>query len=366
MDFTYRARAPQLDEDDLAELDADLAEFHQHKKIFESKGVFNSKYGFNGIAKLHILRHYPHLTREMGTPDNYSTEGPERLHIDYVKQPYARTNGVDPEPQMTVRLQQQDAWDFLRHELEAEGVIEKRRRRARPEEEPIDVEYTDGSEVEDPEEDSDEIDSDGEIEDSGKGHSGGLWVASVRDGQALEHAKEREIYQFRPSLYIAKEPTFPKVLGSDIIRRHHAPSFIDTVTDYVRQFDQNPAFHLDEHAIFGVWSRYSLHHPFLPFAPLVGRNVDLVRASPAIHNSRGRVTQQAFFDTVLIDEFPHLNGLLRYRAARVRVIFRLPRFCHHHFPDPLAFVELFNMFNPAISPLHRLTTVDPLIRCGQR
>jgi hypothetical protein len=50
----------------------------------------------------------------------------------------------------------------------------------------------------------------------------------------------------------------------------------------------------------------------------------------------------------------------------VRVIFRLPRFCHHRFPNPLVFVELFNKFSPNISPLHRLAIVDPLISHGQR
>jgi hypothetical protein len=164
-----------LDEDDLAELQADLGEFHEQKGIFETKGVHKSRYRFNGILKLHILRHYMPLICEMGTPDNYSTEGPEHLHIDYVKEPYARTNRVEPEQQMTIRLEQQEAWDILQYELEAEGIIEKRWRQVQVEEEPIDDEDI-----------VDEVDSEGEIDEIITGDTcndigRGLWVAGVND-----------------------------------------------------------------------------------------------------------------------------------------------------------------------------------------
>lgn len=104
MDFLYRAQMPQLDEDDLAALDDDLREFHEVKNVFVQHDVHTSKYGFNNIAKLHILRHYTHFTREMGTPDGYTTETPERLHKDYIKFSYLASNGVVPEPQMITNL----------------------------------------------------------------------------------------------------------------------------------------------------------------------------------------------------------------------------------------------------------------------
>lgn len=55
-----------------------------------------------------------------------------------------------------------------------------------------------------------------------------------------------------------------------------------------------------------------------------------------------------------------------YRAARIRVIFRLPRFCLKIISEPLAFVELFEPFNPNVSAVHRLVTVEPLFRRGKR
>lgn len=55
-----------------------------------------------------------------------------------------------------------------------------------------------------------------------------------------------------------------------------------------------------------------------------------------------------------------------YRAARVRVIFKLPTFCHDVCSDILAFVKLFDPFDPSVSADHRLATTRPTIRNGVR
>jgi hypothetical protein len=113
MDFIYRARLPQLDEDDLTALDADLEEFHQVKQVFIMEGAQTSRYSFNNISKLHVIRHYSHVTREMGSPDGFTTETPERLHKDYVKASYHASNRIVPEPQMLTHLRRQEAWQIL-------------------------------------------------------------------------------------------------------------------------------------------------------------------------------------------------------------------------------------------------------------
>lgn len=315
MDFTYRARMPQLDEDDLLELDMDLAEFHQNKDIFRVKRAHESTFGFNGISKLHILRHYTHLIREMGTPDNFSTDTPERLHIDCVKEPYELSSHVDPEPQMATCLERREGWDRLRYELEDDGVIEKRKRRARAEEEPIDDGATTREEDNYFDEGDEEYGEDGKrAGDIRKGTGRGLWVLDKGNdqprGQLQLRAKESEVFQFVPQFHMALRPTFLRVLGYEIIRDHYH-RFVELATDYVSQADPNLAFRIDERSKFGVWSRFSITHDYLPFAPLVGRQVDLVRASPAYINSRGRVTKPAYFDTVLLDEFSEHQGLLR-------------------------------------------------------
>ncbi|KAF8601984.1 hypothetical protein BDV93DRAFT_445066, partial [Ceratobasidium sp. AG-I] len=126
IDFLYRSHAPQMDEDDITNIEANLAEFHDYKEIFRQRQVLQTKHGWNGIPKIHMLSHYAHCTREMGTPDGYNTEGPERLHKDYVKFFYPFTSRVDAIPQIIVLLQRQEGWGLLRHELEREGVISAR------------------------------------------------------------------------------------------------------------------------------------------------------------------------------------------------------------------------------------------------
>ena len=107
-----------MDQDDVANMEADLAKFHNYKEIFCQRQVLKTKHGWNGIPKIHMLTHYAHCTREMGTPDGYDTEGPERLHKDYVKFFYPFTSRVNAIPQMVVLLQRQEAWGLLQCKLE--------------------------------------------------------------------------------------------------------------------------------------------------------------------------------------------------------------------------------------------------------
>lgn len=55
-----------------------------------------------------------------------------------------------------------------------------------------------------------------------------------------------------------------------------------------------------------------------------------------------------------------------YRAARVRVIFQLPTFCHKVCSEKLAFVELFDPFDAAVVAEHRLATTRPTKQNGIR
>ncbi|KAG8685045.1 hypothetical protein FRC11_011208, partial [Ceratobasidium sp. 423] len=132
MDFMFRARQPQLNEDDLTCLECDLRDFHATREIFITRGAYAGE-DFNDFSKMHMMGHYPHQIREWGVPDGYNTEGPERLHIEYVKIPFGTTNGVDPEPQMTLYLQRIEALCIRRAELERAGVIDPRKHRYRPE-----------------------------------------------------------------------------------------------------------------------------------------------------------------------------------------------------------------------------------------
>jgi hypothetical protein len=59
-------------------------------------------------------------------------------------------------------------------------------------------------------------------------------------------------------------------------------------------------------------------------------------------------------------------GYEGYRPARVRVIFQLPRFCHEVCAEPLAFIELFDAFDPAVDEQHHLPTTRPTKHRGVR
>jgi hypothetical protein len=188
IDFLYRTRAPQIDEDDIANIEADLSEFHDYKEVFRQQGVLKTKHGWKGIPKFHMLCHYVHSTREMGSPDGYNTEGPEHLHKIYVKFFYPFTSRVNAEPQLIVHLQRQEAWGMLRSELERAGVVSARKVRVRPQDEEIETTY------EDPDDSDDEMDvmeADG-VEAAGEGAGKGEGAGEGKSTGEGESAGEGE------------------------------------------------------------------------------------------------------------------------------------------------------------------------------
>ncbi|KAG9122075.1 hypothetical protein FRC07_001690 [Ceratobasidium sp. 392] len=225
MDFLYRAHLPQIDDDDLEKLEADLVEFHELKEIFVLKRAITSKAGWDGIPKLHMLSHYAFLIQEYGTPDGYSTELSERLHIDYVKIPYRASNKVDPTYQMITHLQRCEAWAMQRHRLEEAGLIEPERRRLRQ-----------GEQDEEEEEDGPTADVLEQDEDEDE-----IREAREHDRVQLTSTRKREPnhtmpeYHPDPTLFIAGRPTRSGVPAREIALRHEAPGFVDAVKRYVSQ-----------------------------------------------------------------------------------------------------------------------------------
>ncbi|KAG9095571.1 hypothetical protein FS749_010202 [Ceratobasidium sp. UAMH 11750] len=289
MDFMYRVRLPQLDDDNLDKLEDDLAEFHELKDIFVSKGGLDTKLGWDGIPKVHMLSHYVFMIREYGTTDGFNTEASERLHIDYVKIPYRASSKVDPVLQMVTWLQRREAWLQQRRKLEEAGLITERRNR-RPGEEEFE---TDGQENNSAEVAEDEEEPDGDMDEE----------EATPLGAKHEQGYNQAEYHPTPTIYHAKRPTKPSVPGREIMLRHEAPGFIAAAKDFVSQLPggEEHARLLSENFRFGVWTRVSLVHDPLPFTPLVGGKTDIVRARPAqIRQGLTRPRPRAF-DTVLIE-----------------------------------------------------------------
>ncbi|KAF8604054.1 hypothetical protein BDV93DRAFT_441394, partial [Ceratobasidium sp. AG-I] len=109
MNFMFRAHGSSLTDTDLTAMENDLATFHRLKGGLVANGLYETSKRFDAIPKLHMLRHYTHSIRQLGTPDGYNTEAPEHLHIEFAKVPWRASNKVKPLPQMVKYVQRQEA-----------------------------------------------------------------------------------------------------------------------------------------------------------------------------------------------------------------------------------------------------------------
>ncbi|KAI0337580.1 hypothetical protein BDW22DRAFT_1465461 [Trametopsis cervina] len=106
LDFIYYAHFETHTTESLSQLETAWLNFHTHKQVFVRLHV---RHNFNGIPKLHSMSHYIHSIRLLGAADGYSTEGPERLHIDFAKLAYRASNRKQYIQQMTTWLERQDS-----------------------------------------------------------------------------------------------------------------------------------------------------------------------------------------------------------------------------------------------------------------
>ncbi|CAE6481254.1 unnamed protein product [Rhizoctonia solani] len=357
MNFFYRAHLPQLDQDDLRQMQVDLNTFHSNKEAFRIIGAYTSGLGWSGISKLHMLRHFIEQILDFGTTDGYTTETTERLHKYLVKNPYRQTGSAgNRTEQMLIRCQRSQAWNMAHSRLEREGLLPKQR----PWDD--DGDFCGGCEycVVDVEE--------VEIGATGEGNH----PRPRNDTRAL--AKEPTVCQPTPRIVIAKRPTIVSRKLEDVAREQAATGFWDALQDYIDTVEPDLTYQLQPTLKIGTWSFFKLAHSPLPFAPLVGSLLDFVRATPARAKKNGELTREQKYDTVLIEEYEGKQGIYRYRAARVRVIFQLNSFCRRDIPEPLAYVELFDRFSqqlrpselvstrPSFNGRHRKTAVIPLTR----
>lgn len=123
--------------------------------------------------------------------------------------------------------------------------------------------------------------------------------------------REMETYRLSPYIQIAASPTNKKTLGLKIIADNSAPDFIGAIRTYVHPFSPMFAEIIHDRMEFSVWSRVTLHHDRLPFAPLAGRKIDHIRASPATYDRFHRLQRQPQFDTVLVSDASGQAGLHR-------------------------------------------------------
>ncbi|KAG9079838.1 hypothetical protein FRC06_007410, partial [Ceratobasidium sp. 370] len=355
---------------------------------------------FDGIPKLHMLSHYAECICEMGTPDNYSTEAPEHLHIECTKRGWRASNKVRPTPQMVKFIQRYEALRIQRAYMNTWlGVEDTNQRRKRKRKSRVVF----GEDVEGPsfkkygaqsadmagadEEEDQEAEELERLEEEDEAAEG-LRVQLEKRGRAGADAGEHVVYP-DPTLSIAVNPNAGRMKGLDIFSKHGATDFIRALHIYLKKNTTRhslPDFFLPtEHHSFLVWNRLYLHHRPLPFDPEHAKR-DVIRARPETHflgsafdvalllyqNEVFGLDRAYQFPSSPLPLYSFTQGLTAsryegYRAGRVRAIFSLPKelawLCSH----PLVYVELFNPFSPTTSPSHGLhTTSHSLTPEGKR
>ncbi|QRW10718.1 hypothetical protein RhiLY_09717 [Ceratobasidium sp. AG-Ba] len=362
LDFAHLAHSPRLTETDLTTMIKSLTSFHRAKKVLVELGVVKKMPLFDRIAKLHMLSHYADDIRELGTPDGYSTETPEHLHIIYVKIPWRMSNRRDPFPQMINYVRRLEAIQLHRTAMdeyygEVEGADEEEVEQARLwlEELSRDDEKGKGettnenrSENQDQHEEEEENQREDEADD-----------VEDEELEPVDPAMSDETHYPRPRITLARQPTARNVPGHVIASSYGASGFIRATRAFLSaKTGQSPI--LLPSSRFDVWHKATFHHPPLPFAPLQPPHEDVIRVRPMTRDKAGRIKNKGIFDTALFAADPNGSGIARFRAGRVHAIFILPPDLRQLYSGPLAFLDVYTPFTPDKTNSHRLykTTLD--------
>jgi hypothetical protein len=305
LDFIYRAHRPELSNADLEDLENDLEGFHAVKDVFRQTGALDTKDMFDGIPKLHMLSHYSHTIRELGTTDGYNTEATERLHIDFVKEGYRASNKVNPTEQMARYLQRKESWATLRAHLREIGRL------------PVNFRYGDDPVPEIAEEVEDEGEGEGEVEVVAEGDSE---CAGVNVDQRED---EGPIWYPAPTITLAKRPPLGRKTAAYLSEHHGATDLIPATSRFLSRLLPNGArvpLYADNK--FKVWTRCRLSYGRLPFLRSVEPHKAQVRAAPGSWDDEGRMTRFGSFDVVLFTSAPDAQTL--HRMLSPLSIFPLP------------------------------------------
>ncbi|KAG9106241.1 hypothetical protein FRC07_008895 [Ceratobasidium sp. 392] len=367
VDFIFRAHASSMTDTDIADMERDLELFHELKGLLVIQGFYESDSRFDLIPKIHMLSHYAHSIRSLGTPDGYNTEAPEHLHIEYAKEPWRASNKVRPLEQMLRYIQRQEAIRMHCAHLNLYlglGPADEDDTDDVPGEVELDGEARRGAAQSGDGERENEGENEGESE--GEGARGDIDT----EGDVME-LPEPVAYP-SPRRHMGVNPTKRNVPIKDLEKQYGATDITSAITNFVTNRLNVPEHDvmLSRNHQLVVWHRLYLHHQPLPFAPFEPPRRDVVRASPPTLGPQGREKKPGVWDTALYLERPNrfdnsgLNdsdkhGIQRYRAGRVRAFFKLPGHLRDHYPGQLAYLEVFDAFDSAPSSFSRMHSTKP-------
>ncbi|KAG8706037.1 hypothetical protein FRC11_008550, partial [Ceratobasidium sp. 423] len=285
LDFAFLAEREMLTDIELAELEGALEIFHREKQVLVDLTLIPGRNTFNRIPKLHMLGHYAESIRELGTPDGYSTETPEHLHILYVKNGWRKSNQRNPMPQIVDYVRWLEAIQ-IQHTLIDEyygdymGTEAEERMYGFGEYNVGSKQDDDPSEGRDDLEEVDEEDNSDEEDDNED--SDGEQICSKHEG--LNH------YPL-PSISISQRPHLPAISGRGLITSYGAA---DLIRELGRFLMPKARLRCEDLLIlpsdeFPVWHWATLTHS----APLTALNGpiqwDVVRAHPTTRDAASRI-----------------------------------------------------------------------------
>ncbi|CAE6416234.1 unnamed protein product [Rhizoctonia solani] len=350
MRFMYLAHSSELTDDDLDEMQACIEEFHENKDIFRQLGALGEqdpkkKKGpvrtFHMVAKLHALLHYIHYIRELGTPDGFNTELPERLHIPYAKHGFHASNKKDVIKQMATYIQRIEAIAMHRAYLDDESTPD----------------------TEGPSENPDDEDGSFEEDEVLIGELHQLVLGAEGEPEGDDHADGQQdspsVFYPEPHVKHSKKPTLVAT-ATHLVSKHGASKLFPAIKSFLRQQNLGTRdLNLSANDKYRIWNRCRLIHGPPPFKPTEGGKTDVIRAFPAVIDEHGRPRKEAHYDTALFAHDEEEDGLHRYRACRIRAIFELPDHLQHLYDKKLVYAELFNSFHESFDVRTHLYKTTP-------
>ncbi|KAJ3727562.1 hypothetical protein C8R42DRAFT_638742 [Lentinula raphanica] len=338
--FIHLAQYPSHDQITLSYMITELKTWHDNRDYFISEGA---REHFN-IPKFHSLLHYVDSIQWIGTTDNCNTEAFERLHIDFAKEGWRASNKRDVFPQMVTFISRQEkvaSFDFYQswasNRLEAPDTSHQE-----GQESPIGLDV-------DQEEESHKI-------------------GRPKGGKSLRQPDSALL------LNLAKNPTEPRKTLASVSLLHGAPGFLSALKLFLNSclpFGKQAKKATALKGVFPfktleIWHNLGLIPPKILEEP----EKALVKASPlTIHNKSSR------FDTVIVleNDEAESTAVRGCRAARLRVIFRLPQMIKDpdsgfpvkapaHWPkEHLAYVTWYSRFKSSPDKATGMYKVEPSI-----
>ncbi|KAH9852900.1 hypothetical protein C2E23DRAFT_729774 [Lenzites betulinus] len=283
LDFIYYAHFETHTDASLDALHAAWKDYHKYKTVFVELEI---RQHFN-FPKGHSTEHYEPSIRSLGTADGYSTEHPERLHIDFAKLAYGASNKKSTYiQQMTRWLQRQEAVHRFARYLAWASPSDVPSGALEPPSAPAPISLASASRTS-------QAGPQGRPEPHAPPSSPpnpsvgvpttGLRAPGASAGTATDEAEDIWRHGYR----VAKEPAFPSLTVTQIVHEFGATTFKVSLAEYLKKLTaSNPrraalvATPIHDLTRIAAYKQFKVQ---LPTVRQVTKNtlIDIVHASPS-------------------------------------------------------------------------------------